>query len=62
VAGFRFDDLVKSPKPARTVIPAFAGIQLFRMDMDSGYRIQSGTSFAGVTGIETFYDFVRFGV
>jgi hypothetical protein len=37
-----------------------AGIQSFQMDMDSGYRIESGTSPAGVTGIETFYDFVKF--
>ena len=54
-----FDDLVKSPKPARIVIPANAGIQSFQMVMDSGYRIESGTGLAGVTGIETFYDFVN---
>jgi hypothetical protein len=32
------------------------------MVMDSGYRIKPGTGPAGVTGIETFYDFICFGV
>ena len=39
-----------------------AGIQSFQMVMDSGYRIKSGTGPAGVTGIETFYDFICFGI
>jgi hypothetical protein len=39
-----------------------AGIQLFQVVMDSGYRIESGTGFAGVTGIETFYETVNFGL
>jgi len=29
------------------------------MDMNSGYRIESGTGLAGVTEIDTFYDFVN---
>jgi hypothetical protein len=57
-----FDGLVKNLKSARAVIPANAGIQSFQMIMDSGYRIESGTGFAGVTDIGTFYDFVNFGL
>ena len=53
------DGPAKSPKPTRTVIPANAGIQSLEMDIDSGYRIWSGTGFAGVTKIETFCDFVK---
>jgi hypothetical protein len=36
------DGLVKSPKPARNVIPANAGIQLFQIVMDSGFRRSDG--------------------
>jgi hypothetical protein len=36
-------------KPARTVIPANAGIQLFQMVMDSGFRRSDGN-----------WDFLRF--
>ena len=55
------DDFVKSRKTPFFVIPAEAGIQSFQMvtdGLDSGYRIESGTSFAGVT---TFYEFINIG-
>jgi len=59
VQGSGFDDFVKSRKTLFFVIPAKAGIQSFQMvtdGLDSGYRIESGTSFTGVT---TFYEFIR---
>ena len=42
-----------------TVIAANAGIQMSKMLMDPGYRIESGTSLAGVAEIGAFYDFVK---
>jgi hypothetical protein len=36
--GFNFDDLVKSQKVAFSVIPAKAGIQLFQVVLDPGFR------------------------
>jgi len=53
------DDFVKSRKTPFFVIPAEAGTQSFQMvtdGLDSGYRIESGTSFTGVT---TFYEFIN---
>ena len=47
-------------KTTISVIPAEAGIQSFQeltKTLDSGYRIESGTSFTGVT---TFYESIIF--
>jgi len=59
VEGNNVDDFVKSRKTPFFVILAEAGIQSFQIVTDclnSGYRIESGTSF---TGVMTFYDFIN---
>ena len=54
-----FNGPVKSQKSSVFVIPVNAGIQEHQMLMDSRSPIRERTSFAGVTGLGTFYEFIK---
>jgi len=56
---FNVDELAKSLKPPVFVIPAQVGIQGNQGVLDSRSPIRSRTSFAGVTGLWTFYGFIN---